>query len=179
MTQATPSMETNEFYRDLTQAGMSARKAEVVAKYSDELGRAKTPAKLRVMTREYVEAMTQAGFTERQAKLIAEMRAETVRHFIKPTWLHALFGGNKMTTSAIFHSQLQSEFSRAEKQGKSHVDINSGDLHGAVGDYPGKNHRMPVCCEVMYNEMKTSDEVIAAPPKGKGASLTIRYKLPR
>ena len=179
MTQATPTMETNEFYRDLTHAGMSARKAEVVVKYSDELGRARTAAKLRKMTQEYIEAMTQVGFTERQAQLIAEIRAETARRFIKPTWMEFLFGGNKAVASAIFRDHLHAEFSRAEKQGKPHADINSGNLHRAIGDYPGSKHRLPVCCEVMYNEMKASDEIIAAPPKGKGASLTIRYKLPR
>ena len=82
---AAPSMETNEFYRELTQAGMSVRKAEVVVKYSDALGRAKTAARLHAVTREYIEAMTQAGFTERQAKLIAEFRAEIVLRKISPT----------------------------------------------------------------------------------------------
>jgi 5-methylcytosine-specific restriction protein A len=55
------------------------------------------------------------------------------------------------------------------------VDVNSGDLHRQVGGYPGRNHRMPVCCEVMYGKMKGDDAVLSAPPKGKGASLTIRY----
>jgi len=31
----------------------------------------------------------------------------------------------------------------------------------------------------MYHEQKVGDEVISRPPKGKGASLTIRYRLPR
>jgi hypothetical protein len=31
----------------------------------------------------------------------------------------------------------------------------------------------------MYDEQKAGDEVISRPPKGKGASLTIRYRLPR
>ena len=56
-----------------------------------------------------------------------------------------------------------------------YIDIVSGDVHRAVGGYPGNNHRMPVCCEVMYERVKGDDEVIAAPPKGKGATLKIRY----
>ena len=56
-----------------------------------------------------------------------------------------------------------------------HIDIVSGDVHRAVGGYPGNNHRMPVCCEVMYDRMKGRDEVLAAPPKGKGATVKIRY----
>jgi hypothetical protein len=31
----------------------------------------------------------------------------------------------------------------------------------------------------MYNEHAARDEIISRPPKGKGASLTIRYRLPR
>lgn len=61
-----------------------------------------------------------------------------------------------------------------------YVDVNAGELHRAVGGYPGKNHRMPVCCQVMYSCMKTGDKILPnGPPKGKGASLTIRYRLPR
>jgi hypothetical protein len=38
---------------------------------------------------------------------------------------------------------------------------------------------MPSCCEAMYAEKRTGDVIIARPPEGMGASLTIRYKLPR
>jgi 5-methylcytosine-specific restriction protein A len=48
-----------------------------------------------------------------------------------------------------------------------------------MGGYPGPKHRMPVCCEAMYGEKRDGDEIISAPAKGKGAKLTIRYKLPR
>lgn len=56
-----------------------------------------------------------------------------------------------------------------------YIDLNSGKIHREAGGYPGNNHRMPVCCEVMYNNMKGSDYVLSAPPKGKGATLNIRY----
>ena len=37
-----------------------------------------------------------------------------------------------------------------------------------------------MCCDVMYAKMVEGvDEVLAAPPKGKGASLAIEYLLPR
>ena len=36
-----------------------------------------------------------------------------------------------------------------------------------------------VCCDAMYSERRNGDEIIFAPQKGKGASLTIRYSLPR
>ncbi|MBO4698645.1 hypothetical protein J5690_03425 [bacterium] len=58
-----------------------------------------------------------------------------------------------------------------------YVDLTSGDVHRAVGGYPAKNgnHRMPVCCDVMSRAMRGDDEVLFEPPKGKGATLTIRY----
>ena len=84
-----------------------------------------------------------------------------------------------MVSRAEFGVELRDQLTRAEARGAPYVDINSGQLHRKVGGYPGNNHRMPVCCEVMYAEMKDGDEVLDAPPKGKGASLTIRYQLPR
>jgi hypothetical protein len=31
----------------------------------------------------------------------------------------------------------------------------------------------------MYEEMRAGDEIVEAPPKGRGATLIIRYRLPR
>jgi 5-methylcytosine-specific restriction protein A len=59
------------------------------------------------------------------------------------------------------------------------VEITAGSLHRVVGGYPGTNHRMPICCQVMYDTMGPDDEVVTSPPSGKGASLRIRYQLPR
>jgi len=41
--------------------------------------------------------------------------------------------------------------------------------------YPSNNHRMPICCDVMYDRMKQEDEILFAPQKGKGATVKIRY----
>ena len=67
------------------------------------------------------------------------------------------------------------------KDGKSSVAVKAGDLHKQVGGYPEPkgNHRMPICCEVMRKEMGIRDEIMHSLQKGKGASLTIRYDLPR
>jgi hypothetical protein len=46
-----------------------------------------------------------------------------------------------------------------------------------VGGYPSRNHRMATCCTAMYSLMGSRDEIITSPPKGKGASLKIRYYL--
>ena len=81
--------------------------------------------------------------------------------------------------SSQFRAALKEIFTEATKDGKSSVSVNSGILHRRVGGYPGPSHRMPVCCEVMYQEMGSRDKIEASSPKGKGASLTIRYDLPR
>ena len=78
-----------------------------------------------------------------------------------------------------FMAELRSQLAHAEERGAPHVDINSGKLHRQVGGYPGNQHRMPSCCDVLRAEMENEDQVLNAPPKGKGASLTIRYFLPR
>lgn len=94
MTQAA-TLEANEFYRDLTRAGMSAPKAEVLVVYQDKFKSVKRRAKLPALTREYIEAMLRVGFPEPQAKIIAEMRAETTRVTLKPSWFDVLFSKRK------------------------------------------------------------------------------------
>jgi hypothetical protein len=76
-----------------------------------------------------------------------------------------------------FRKELSAQLRRAKTRGAAEVEINAGELHRAVGEYPSGEHRMPSCCEVMRAAMRSGDEVISEPPKGKGASLTIRYRL--
>jgi hypothetical protein len=66
----------------------------------------------------------------------------------------------------------------ASSTGASHADIQAGVLHRRVGGYPGRTYAMPVCCDVMRAAMRGRDVVLSQPPKGKGASLVIRYRLP-
>ena len=79
----------------------------------------------------------------------------------------------------IFRVELRRQLKAAERGGGKFLQVNSGKLHREVGGYPGPSHRMPVCCEVMRNEMTMGDQIISAPKKGNGASLTISYRLPR
>jgi tetratricopeptide (TPR) repeat protein len=81
--------------------------------------------------------------------------------------------------SQDFQTYLGALLKRAENDRKSFFIIESGDLHRQVGGYPGPNHRMPICCEVMYGMMQQGDQILYAPPKGRGASLKIQYQLPR
>lgn len=78
-----------------------------------------------------------------------------------------------------FERALRGLWREAQERGDDHVDVVSGQLHRLVGGYPGPSHRMPICCEVMYAAKAPGDKVLQAPPKGKGASLVIRYELPR
>ena len=75
-----------------------------------------------------------------------------------------------------FKQELEKAFFEAKG---SSVEVNSGKLHRRVGGYPGSDRRMPICCRVMRAAMEPGDEIIKSPPKGDGASLTIRYVLPR
>lgn len=86
-----------------------------------------------------------------------------------------------MTTpkTSDFTAKLNTMLSKAEKERLPAIEINAGELHRKVGGYPGVDHRMPVCCNAMRKAMQIGDVVIEEPPSGQGASLTIKYKLPR
>lgn len=81
--------------------------------------------------------------------------------------------------SDAFRRELRVRWTRAQELGAPYIDINAGQLHRCVGGYPGPDHRMPVCCAVLRSEMVAGDRVVQEPPKRQGASLTIRYQLPR
>lgn len=80
-----------------------------------------------------------------------------------------------------FRTALYQHMSEAFKKGATHVDVSAGDLHRRVGDYPGPDHRMPNCSSVMRQAYSpvAGDRILEEPPSGQGASLTIRYILPR
>jgi type II secretory pathway pseudopilin PulG len=82
-------------------------------------------------------------------------------------------------TAKDFQSEFDSIFASAQQGGKSFIEVKSGDLHRSVGGYPGPNHRMPLCCGVMKRNMKPGDQIVQQPPSGQGATLIIRFKLPR
>lgn len=84
-----------------------------------------------------------------------------------------------MPTSDDFRDALRSQLRAAELNGVLYVEVNAGELHRKLGGYPSSNHQMPSCCQVMEQERRALDETISGPPSGKGASLTVRYRLPR
>jgi len=78
-----------------------------------------------------------------------------------------------------FQRELEKIFEMGEEKAESYVEIISGNLHRKVGGYPGRDHRMPICCQVMKRNMRKDDQILEQPSSGKGATLRIRYKLPR
>ena len=84
-----------------------------------------------------------------------------------------------MPTAEDFRRALQEVFVEAAKRGDTKVTVNAGDLHRRVGGYQGSNHRMATCSNVMHQEAGPADVVLESPPSGRGARLTIEYKLPR
>jgi len=78
-----------------------------------------------------------------------------------------------------FRSMLSSLLDEAGRLGFSYVGITAGALHRRVGGYPGKEHRMPVCCVAVRGVMGPSDRIVEQPPSGNGASLLIQFALPR
>jgi 5-methylcytosine-specific restriction protein A len=82
-------------------------------------------------------------------------------------------------TAQDFQNELNNILNSAQKQGTPYVDVVSGELHRQVGGYPAHKHRMPLCCSVMKRNMKAEDIILEEPDSGQGATLIIRYKLPR
>ena len=86
---------------------------------------------------------------------------------------------NKTPNAQDFRKKIESIFQEAVRNGQLFVDINSGKLHRQIGGYPKHSHRMRNCCSVMRQYYKLGDEILNEPRRGQGASLTIRYFLPR
>jgi hypothetical protein len=86
-----------------------------------------------------------------------------------------------MPTADDFRDALFRQMYEGFRAGLQFIDVNAGQLHTALGNYPGPNHRMPVCCQVMRAAMAegAGDQILEQPASGQGASLTIRYVLPR
>lgn len=78
-----------------------------------------------------------------------------------------------------FRREINRQFLDAQQTFKSFIEVNAGELHRKLGGYPARSHRMRDCCSVMRQLMKSGDEILYEPLKGHGASLSIRYCLPR
>lgn len=122
---------------------------------------------------------------EVESHLLSALRPElngqrsTSRRAPSPTKKQLERSPNMMPTTDDFRRALHQEFQEAQEKGLKSIRIISGDFHRKVGGYPGTNHRMVACCNVMHGEVKAGDVIVSSPPSGKGATLTIEYMLPR
>lgn len=74
--------------------------------------------------------------------------------------------------------EVAAQITRAGNQGRPHVEINAGELHRIV--FPGvPTHQIPMSCSAMREARADTDAIVFGPVEGDGASLTIRYTLPR
>jgi hypothetical protein len=84
-----------------------------------------------------------------------------------------------MPDATAFEAEIRERWREGEEMGADFVDVQAADVHRSVGGYPDANHRMPMCYAAMRRTMVAGDEVLAEPPRGSGATLMIRYRLPR
>ncbi len=80
-------------------------------------------------------------------------------------------------TAWEFQNHLTAILNAALQNGKSYVDVESGNLHKRVG-IVNSNRELPVCCDVMKRMMRAGDTILNEPPAGHGANLLIRYLVP-
>ena len=78
-----------------------------------------------------------------------------------------------------FFDELGRIFEESRKNNAQFVEVRSGDLHKKAWGYPGHNHQMPTCCDIMKQVMEKNDAILKQPEKVEGANLIIRYQLPR
>ena len=64
-------------------------------------------------------------------------------------------------TSDDFRAALARLFGDAAEAGRDTIVVRAGHLHRIVRGYPGPDHRMPVCCDVMYARSRKVREVAA------------------
>jgi hypothetical protein len=87
--------------------------------------------------------------------------------------------GDRKPRPLDFVDALSAMFAEAFRAGESFLEVRAGQLHRKVGGYDGPNHRMVPACNAMRKLMRSGDQILDQPPKGNGASLKIRYILPR
>lgn len=97
--------------------------------------------------------------------------------FEKPARMTARPTAGSAPSAAAFEQELGERLARARRDSKKSLIVNAGELHRAVGGYPGPGNRMPICCRVMRKHMRAGDKIVTAPPRGDGASLTVCYEI--
>ena len=80
-----------------------------------------------------------------------------------------------------FATALRGRFREAGSVGRRWMYVTASDLHREVGGDPAGDGggRMRLCVSAMRGAMRDGDSVLCEAPDGDGATLTIRYLLPR
>ncbi|WP_313669265.1 helix-turn-helix transcriptional regulator [Sandarakinorhabdus sp.] len=75
-----------------------------------------------------------------------------------------------------FKNEIELQLDHARQTGKTSLLISAGEIHRAVGGYPGSGHRMPICCAALRELAdELNADLVSSPPKGNGASLAYRF----
>jgi hypothetical protein len=82
-----------------------------------------------------------------------------------------------MVSADHFRQELLAQMGRASSLGQTNIVIASGDLCRALGAYPNSTQGVQSCCDVMQEEIKAGDVLLAE--RNDSAGITIRYLLPR
>jgi hypothetical protein len=62
--------------------------------------------------------------------------------------------GKVMPAAEDFPHELFGMMDEAHRARRDFVEINAGELHKKVGDYTGRNHQMPNCCQVRKAKLR-------------------------
>jgi len=76
-----------------------------------------------------------------------------------------------------FQQELDNILSKALKKGEQYVVVNSIDMHHRMGGYPGYDHKMDLCHEVMKANTKKADTIYGQWEPND--DLSIRYSVDR
>lgn len=78
-------------------------------------------------------------------------------------------------TAADFYHALYRRFDAAAAAGEPDLVVSAGDLHKSLK----AANRLSLCCNCMYDTQNIGDSIVDVPSGGVGATLSIRYSLPR
>lgn len=71
------------------------------------------------------------------------------------------YGSGASLEQKNFQQELDNILVEAQKKGKFYMSVSSIDLHDRVGGYPGKEHKMPICLQVMKKNMGEHDRLLS------------------
>jgi len=97
--------------------------------------------------------------------------------FTNPAWRPPLEVHGPPPAESEFQSELDALFHETEHAKKDYVVVSSIGLHLRVGAYPGKTHRLRLCCDVMRRNMLRGDWIVLQSPPDN--LLAIHYRIPR